>query len=326
MKICNFRSSMAPSLRRFVELRHSLGYGDKGVRSLLAHFDRYLVACGWQKSTLTRDLVQDWASSDGPLQPRSRAQRLHAIRLFARFLSQTHPDTYVPGPAWEPRQQSMFRPHIYTPAEIQALLTEASQLTPAGSLRPRTYVTLFGVLYCTGLRISEALALRLADVDCDDGLLWVQESKFHKSRALPLRSDAVAALRAYLSERGSFGHAQDPEAPLFLNQRGGPYTHPLVCATFLAIVRHLGLRGPPGTRGPRLHDLRHTFAVHRLLDWYRDGGDVQARLPLLADYLGHVSLVSTQVYLEITAELLGEAAQRFRPPRLVEPRQKGGFS
>lgn len=326
MKVPNFQSSMAPSLRAFVKLRHSLGYGDRGVRSLLAHFDRYLLACGWETSILTRELVQDWASSGGPLQPKSRAQRLHVMRLYGRFLSQTHPDTYIPGPVWVPRQQSIFRPHIYTPAEIQALLREASQLTPAGSLRPRTYVTLFGVLYCTGLRISEALALRLMDVDCDDGLVWVQESKFHKSRVLPLRSDAVAELRLYLSERCSFGHAQDPEAPLFLNQRGGPCTHPLVCATFLAIVRSLGLRGPPGTRGPRLHDLRHTFAVHRLLDWYRDGGNVQARLPLLADYLGHVSLVSTQVYLEITAELLGEAAQRFRPPTLVEPVQHGGLS
>jgi len=314
MKVSSFHSALAPTLRAFVEYRQALGYGDRGVRSLLAHFDRYLVARGWARSILTRELVEDWAASDGPLKPRSRSQRLHVMRLLGRFLAHTHPDAYIPGPAWTPRQHSGFRPHIYTSAEIRTLLGEAAQLTPVGSLRPRTYRTLLGLLYCTGLRISEALALRLVDVDSEERILWVRESKFHKSRAVPIPPDVVAALDRYRAERVAQGHAPDLEAPFFINEHKRACSYPVVCATFLAIARRIGLRGPAGARGPRLHDLRHTFAVHRLLAWYRDGGDVQARLPLLADYLGHVSLVSTQVYLEITAELLGEAARRFRPP------------
>ncbi len=194
------------------------------------------------------------------------------------------------------------------------LLTEARNLTPVGSLRPHTYATLFGLLYCTGLRISEALALRLADVDLDTDLLLVRESKFHKSRRLPLSAGVSNALRRYQEERTKRAFPTDPDASLFVNERRGECAYCRACATFLFIARRVGVRGPAGTRGPRIHDLRHTFAVHRLLDWYRDGGDVQSRLPLLADYLGHVSIVSTQVYLNITAELLHEAARRFQPP------------
>ncbi len=253
-------------------------------------------------------------ASDGALRPRSRAARLQAMRLLGRFIAHTHPETYVPGPAWGGSQNSRFRPYIYTPAEIGALLAEARRLTPVGSLRPHTYAMLFGLLYCTGLRISEALALRLADVDLVTNLLLVQESKFHKSRLLPLSPGVSNALQRYQEERDKRALPRDPEAPFFVNERRTGCAYPLVCATFLFIARRVGVRGPAGARGPRIHDFRHTFAVHRLLEWYRDGGDVQARLPLLTDYLGHVSLVSTQVYLDITAELLHEAARRFQPP------------
>lgn len=326
MTIPTFSSVMAVTLRSFVELRQSLGYGDSGVISRLAHFDRYLVARHWTKPVLTRELVEDWVASDRPLKPRSRAQRFHVMRLFGRFLALTHPDTFVAGSAWGPRQHSDFRPHIHTRAEIHALLAEAARLTPIGSLRPRTYVTLLSLLYCTGLRISEALALRLVDVDIEDGVLWVRESKFHKSRAVPIPPDVVAALERYQTARYAHRQGQDVEASFFVNERRSGCSYPLVCATFLAVARRIGLRGPAGTKGPRLHDLRHTFAVDRLLAWYRDGGDVQARLPLLADYLGHVSLVSTQVYLETTAELLAEGARRFRPPGLNVSALRGGTS
>jgi integrase/recombinase XerD len=327
MTTLSFSSVLAPTLRALVEHRQALGYGDRNVRSLLAHFDRYLVARRWSRPILTRPLVEDWAAaSSTPLKPRSRAQRLHVMRLLGRFLAQTHPTTYIPGPAWGPRQPTGFRPHIYTLEEIRGLLAEAARLTPAGSLRPRTYTTLLGLLYSTGLRISEALALRLSDVDPEQATLWVRESKFHRSRAVPIPQGVVAALERYRAERGARGHLQEASAPFFVNERRRACSYPVVCATFLTVARRIGLRGPPGTPGPRLHDLRHAFAVHRLLAWYRDGGDVQARLPLLTDYMGHVSLVSTQTYLEITAELLGEATRRFRPPTLSASRPLGEIS
>ena len=324
MSPSSFRSVLAPALRAFIEHRKALGYGDCGLARLLAQFDRYLVAQERHDPLLTRELVEDWVASGVPIQPRTRVLRLHAMRILGRFLAVTHPETYIPGPAYGPRFDSGFRPHIYTLAELDSLLAAAAQLGPRGSLRPKTFVALLGLLYCTGLRISEALALRLADVDFTERILWVQEGKFRKARALPLPDDVATALATYHDARGAYGHDQKASASFFVNEHRCACSYSIVCATFLAVSRRAGLRGPPGTRGPRIHDLRHTFAVHRLLAWYRDGGDVQARLPLLSDYLGHVSLVSTQVYLEITAELLGEAAQRFRAPAMPVGLPSGG--
>jgi integrase len=177
-------------------------------------------------------------------------------------------------------------------------------------------VTLLSLLSCTGLRISEALGLTMGDVDLQEGILLVRESKFHKSRAIPLHPSAVRALKRYRQTRNGMRHSAEPDSSFFMNECRRPLSYSTVCATFLEIARHAGVRAPAGQRGPRIHDLRHSFAVGRLLAWYRDGGNVQARLPLLATYLGHVSIVSTQVYLDMTPDLLKEAAKRFMAPRL----------
>jgi integrase/recombinase XerD len=206
----------------------------------------------------------------------------------------------------------------YTLEDIRRLLREAARLTPVGSLRPLTFVTLIGLLFCTGLRISEALGLRLTDIDLDEGLLIIRHAKFHKTRALPLPSDVTHKLAAYVLARSRFNHRVDSEAHLFVNEYHRPCSYAVANAVFLEIARRAGIRGAPGQRGPRLHDIRHAFAVHRLLGWYRDGSDVQARLPLLSTYMGHVCLVSTQVYLDITAELLHEAARRFHAPAVLD--------
>lgn len=321
-----FQSVLAPAICSCLELRQALGYQDRGVRSLLAHFDRYVIAIGHPDPWLTRDLVDPWIAGEVALKPHSRATRRHAVRVLGHHLAHTCPQTYIPLLVPGLRQASGFRPHIYGTAEILALLAEAGRLTPVGSLRPVTFVTLIGLLYSTGMRIAEALALCLRDVDLADGVLIIRQGKFHKSRAVPLQPDATQALAAYLDRRRHYRHRVDPEAAFFVNEWRRRCSYPVVVATFLGIARRAGVRGAPGQRGPRLHDLRHTFAVHRLLAWYRDGGDVQARLPWLSTYLGHVCLVSTQVYLEITAELLHEAACRFHAPSLLIPDMEGGHS
>ena len=310
------QSVLAPAMHELLKLRQALGYQDKTYVTHLASFDRFVSGRGQMDPWLTRDSVEAWVSSNPQLKARARAHRFSALRVLARFIADQYPQTYVPGPT--PGLTSTFRPHIYTPAEIQALLTEAARLTPAGSLRPLTFVTLIGLLYCTGLRVSEALAFRLADVDLDEGLLTIRKTKFHKSRAIPIEPDVTGALAAYVDARRRYRHRTDSEAPLFVNEWHRSCSYGTVVATFLGIARRAGIRGAPGQQGPRLHDARHSFAVHRLLDWYRDGGDVQARLPLLATYMGHACLVSTQVYLDITAELLHEAARRFHAPRLPD--------
>lgn len=317
MKAPALQSVLASTMQQLLALRQSLGYQDKTFVTVLASFDRFVSTRGQTDPWLIRDIVEAWVSNESQLTARARAHRYSTLRVLGRFIAYQYPQTYVPGPT--PGLTSTFRPHIYTPAEIQTLLEEAARLTPVGSLRPRTFVTLIGLLYCTGLRVSEALALRLADVDLQEGLLIIRKTKFHKSRAVPLQPDVTHALGAYADARQRYRHRTDPEAPLFVNEWRRPCSYAVVVATFLGIARRAGIRGAPGQRGPRLHDARHSFAVHRLLAWYRDGGDVQARLPLLATYMGHVCLVSTQVYLDITAELLHEAARRFHAPRLPDP-------
>ena len=323
MKMPHFQSNLAPAMQALIRQRQALGYGGRGFWYRLRHFDRYMVSVGWKDFGLTRKIVEDWAASNGPICPTTRAGRIGTARALARFLSETVPDTYIPGPVYGLR--STFRPHIYTIAEIKALLTETARLTPVGSIRPKTFVTLFALLYTTGLRLSEALKLTLSNTDLESGVLTIRESKFYKSRQVPLDPSATEALRQYRRVCVQKGYCQAPDAPLLVDIRGRSYRAPAASATFLQVARRTGLRGPPGTHGPRLHDLRHTFAVHRLLAWYRDGGDVQSRLPLLSTYMGHVGIASTQVYLDVTAELLQEAARRFQPPSFTKPSSLGGL-
>jgi len=182
--------------------RQSLGYSDRTLPSHFASLDRYAVSHGCADAWLTRPLCEEWVISKPYLKPTARAARYTVLRLLGRFVSFQHSQTYIPGPAYN--LTSTFRPHIYSMAEIQALIREASLLTPVDSLRPRTFVTLIGLLFCTGLRISEALAFRNADVDLDDGLLTIRDAKFHKTRAVPLSQTAQRALADYDEARRSY--------------------------------------------------------------------------------------------------------------------------
>lgn len=318
MKVRVFKSALGPAMQQLLALRESLGYVDhRTLVTLFVSLDRFVSAQNHAEPWLTREIAESWAVGDSPVKPTTIARRYAALRVLGRFLAVQYPQTYVAGPG--PGFISMFRPHIYTPAEIDALLAEASRVTPMDSLRPSLFVTLIGLLYCTGLRISEALTLRLSDVDLDEGLLIIRNAKFHKSRAVPLQPDAKQALVAYADARRRFGHRTGADAAFFVIRGRRQCSYGWIAKNFRAISRRAGLRrSAPGERGPRIHDLRHTFAVHRLLTWYRDGGDVQARLPLLSTYLGHATLASTQVYLNITAELLHEAARRFEAPTLAQ--------
>ena len=317
MKTPHFQSILAPALDDLLHLRQALGYNVRGTRIWFSHFDRFATARSWDRPYLTRDFVEAWVASSGPIGRRTRAERVHMMRLLGRFIAQSHPETYIPSVTWGMRRDPGFRPHIYSSAELDSLLRTAAQLAPCGSLRPKTYVTLFSLLITTGLRIAEALALNLADVDLEAAILTVREGKFHKARSLPLHPSAVAPLEAYRQVRIShFSPEPGGDAPFFVNQKGGRLSHCLVCAVFLKVARAVGIRSTPGVRGPRIHDIRHSFAAQRLLLWYQDGEDVQARLPHLSTYMGHASLASTQVYLEATAELLSVGSTRFRSPAL----------
>ena len=222
----------------------------------------------------------------------------------------------ISGTTWPLKCPITRRFYLYDDHEIQALTQQARGLRPAQSLRPHTYTTLIGLLAATGLRIQEGLALDLGDLNQDDHLLLVRRGKFGKDRLLPLTESTAHALQDDLQRRQALGHTA-PTDPLFLSRFGRRFLYRTVAHTFRQLVEHTGV-GQTASHPPRLHDLRHTFPTQCLLRWYRQGHDVNAKLPLLVTYMGHVSIESTHVYLHASDQILAQANQRFE--RQCQPR------
>jgi len=300
---------LADQLQHFLELRRLAGTDYHSQAQLLGYFDRFLDEQGVREPQITREITDAYQQSLGRLRPRTRDNRYGVVRQFCEYLSRSDPRCYVPERQRGTRSQDARPRHIYSLSEVQSLLAAAAQLPPANSFRPHTYRTLLGLLYSTGLRIGEAFALKLEDFHEDQQCLDIAQGKFRKARWVSLSGSAGDALHQYAQRRQRIGPAT-PDSPLFVNLRSRRLCHPTVYHTFRHLLSQCGIRHSADT-GPRIHDLRHTFAVHRLLAWYRDGQNVNARLPWLATYLGHVDIHSTQVYLQATAELLAEVDRRF---------------
>jgi integrase/recombinase XerD len=218
----------------------------------------------------------------------------------------------VPMPLAAPKYTQTFVPYIYSRRELRLLLDAVPRCQRRASCRTSatTLRTLLLFLYGTGMRVGEALRLRLADVDLDYGVITIRGTKFYKSRLVPLGSDVVGVLRKYLATPERWNHHYQP---FFQSRQHKRLGHSSVDANFRRLCILAGVRrSDAGSRQPRLHDLRHTFAVHRLTEWYRTGANVQVLLPALSTYLGHVDLHSTQCYLTMTPELLAEANRRFQ--------------
>jgi integrase len=261
---------------------------------------------------ITAQLAVEWscatASTCGAA---GQAQRLSMVRCFLSHLRAAVPETEIPDKgllAKAPRPT----PYIYSPTEIQNLLAAASLLEPEGSLRPHTFRTLIGLLASTGLRSGEAIRLTVTDVQLDLGppRLLVRETKFRKSRIVPLHATTAARLRRYSKERARLGYDAQADA-FFISEQRRPLRYFEVRRTFETLRQGLGITTANG-RTPKLHGLRHTFAVQRLLTWYREGADVKASLPNLSVYLGHVCPQDSYWYLTATPELLSAAAASFQ--------------
>jgi len=326
MATCLFRSPLAFRLQGFLESRRSAGRHEVGREKILLYLDRFLTGELAPGQALTRQVVERWVQSMRHLSPGTRLNRLTILRQFCRYLSYFDPRTCVVFQCFLPRRPR-FVPYIYTRHEVGRIMTAAQRGGAPGRLEPAVVSTLVGLLYATGLRIGEALWLKLGDLDLRRQLIHVREGKFQKARYVPLSPSTTAHLEVYLRRRQRAGLSTSPDAPLFVNTRGSMY-HPVTFVTrFLAILRELGLRGPKGQRGPRVHDLRHAFAVSRLVAWYREGANLLAKLPLLSTYLGHATVTGTEIYLHATAELLTQASQRFHehfaiPSALVRIRKR----
>ncbi len=299
--------NMATLAEQYLVYRRRLGFSLKIEGYLLLCFGRYADGLGHQ-GPITTDLAVRWARLPAGATRHYWARRLDVVRRFAKHRLLYDPDTEIPpdgllGPSY--RRPS---PHIYSPPEIVALLDAAAHLDPADGLRPRTYVTLFGLLACTGIRISEALRLTRREVDLNEGILMIHRTKFYKSRLVPLHPTATDALRRYLGNRDRCRSRTAIDA-FFLSDDGYPLCYGAVTRTFAALRKQL--RWTDVTPVPRLLDLRHTFAVRRLLRWYADGEDIDRKIATLSTYLGHVRVSNTYWYLTAVPELLALAAARF---------------
>ena len=321
MSAYRFSSCLTDKMQRFVDLRRLSGTDYNSQARLLGYFDRFLVQQNICLPYLTNDITDRYQQGIAMLAQRTRENRMSVLRQFCEYLATEHPQSYVPRSLKTIRPHDAHPPYIYQSSQLQALMAAAAGLQPPGSLRPHTYRTLLGLLYSTGMRIGEAMALTLQDVDPNSQRLYIAEGKFRKARWVALSESTTRALERYIDKRIKIA-PRGLDSPLFLNERRRRLCHPTVSMTFRGLLQKCGITHHKRT-GPRIHDLRHTFAVHRLLTWYRDGQDVNARLPALATYMGHVNISSTHVYLQPTAELFQLVNQRFRDHYLKNIRMEG---
>ncbi len=300
-------SSLRRAVEQYLTMRRSLGFKLCDMGRNLRHFVSFMEQQG--APIITTALALQWAKQPQNAQPAHWAARLSFVRSFARYWSATDPQTEIPPLALLPHRYKRSTPYIYSKDEIQHLLKAARNLLPPTGLRPWTYHCLFGLMAVTGLRISEAIGLDRHDVDLEQGLLTVRLTKFGKSRLVPVHPSTVKRLRSYVRRRDDL-YPQPLTSRFFLSNRGTPLTDWVARQTFVKLSRQIGLRKTSDRFGPRLHDLRHRFAVTTLLHWYRTGVDVEQRLPVLSTYLGHAHVTDTYWYLSAIPELLALTKDR----------------
>jgi integrase len=299
---------MVQQAREYLAHRRSLGFALEASEYVLLDFARF-ADHRRHRGPLTTSLMLEWATGHERHSARYRAERLSIVRGFARHRAAVDGKSQVPDMRLLANAHRRGQPHIFTDTQLFDLIAIAARLTPDWALRPHTYATLFGLLASTGLRVSEALALRRPDVDLQSGLLLVRQTKFRKTRWVPVHSTVTRALRKFADRRD-----RDPglrSSPWFFGRCGRPLPYRTVLETFRRLSNDLDWRSNGFLPRPRIHDLRHSFACRRLLQWYREGVDIDQAITSLSTYLGHAKVSDTYWYLSGTGELLSIAGAKF---------------
>lgn len=295
------------ALQEYLSIRRTLGFKLRDEGTVLPKF-----LCFLEKenaSFITTALALQWATLPENVQPAHWAHRLAMVRAFARFHNALDPRTEIPPQGLLPHRYCRKHPHIYDDTEISRLLMACSRLPSTTGLRASTYSTLFGLLAVTGMRVSESVALDISDVDLAQNILTVRQTKFGKSRLIPLHSSTADKLEEYSQLRARlFPREKNPS--FFLSEKGLRLTHWIVRWTFIKLSHEIGFRAPDERHGPRIHDLRHTFAVKTLIRWYQRDIDVERHMPELTTYLGHAHVNHTYWYISAVPELLSLASLR----------------
>lgn len=304
-------SVLAPVIASYLTLKRALGRQYDAERRVLEHVDRFLAA---RAADLAPETFAGWSITQQHLASGTRRARMRVVRNLCLYRRRREPSCFVPDARLFPPRHQVIRPHVFTDADVARLLRAADALpaTPASPLRPEAFRLAIVILYTTGLRRGELVRLTVGDYEPRERTLLIRESKFHKSRIVPLSLDGACEIDRYLAIRRRQGLPHAADSPLLCTGLQGrkPYSGGGFHHAVRALLRVAQVRTEAG-RLPRVHDFRHGFAVQALLRWYRTGADVQAKLPLLATYMGHVSIVSTEYYLRFLEPLAASASERF---------------
>jgi len=313
-------TALTTALADYLALRRTLGFTLRHTARELPKFVRFMERA--EAPSITTALALRWAQQDPEASSVTHADRLAMVRCFAAWRSAEDPRTEVPPARLVPRRYQRPAPYIYSAAEVASIVVAARALPSATGLRGLSYSTLFGLLAVTGMRLGEAVALDRDDVDLQAATLAIRKGKLSKSRVVPIHTTTTDILEHYSDRRDAIVPGGKVSA-FFVSERGRRISTGAAQATFILVSRMIGLR-PPAIdgrrgRGPRLHDLRHRFAVSTLIHWYRAGADVDREIPKLATYLGHQGPAEVYWYLQAVPELLELATARSRRAAGGEP-------
>lgn len=304
------RKDLARDIEHFLVFKRALGHSYRRGALMLWSFERHVREhARGQRTVEFEHMVRGWLARIEGRKPVTITLELGVVRQLCLFRRRSDARAFVPGRDWAPQPAvSQFLPYIFSPEQVQLLLQRAEKIS-RHPLWCATLRALLLVLYCTGLRLGEAVRLRVSDVDLGQRCLFIRESK-GKTRLVPFRDDLAAVLRDYLRKRD---HVASPSnaGPFLVRPNGRAWPVKVASDAIRRLLRRCALKPPRGRTGPRPYDMRHTFAVHRLTLWYRAGVDIHARLPWLSAYMGHDNILGTEVYLNATPELIALAGARF---------------
>lgn len=309
MKKQRFNGPIGKWIKQHLEFRRSLGFAYRTVEYSLDAFDQYLASNFPDCQTITREMIICYLASTRHHQSSTRRDHVSKLRQFCRFMFQFDINTYIPEKGLIRTGTVQVKPHIFSEEEILKLIKQTKKFRGKKTLLPHTYATIIGLLWVTGMRIREVVNLKIEDVDTVGGIIYVRQTKFYKSRLIPLSASTIKALITYKKQRAKFGYQEEPGKPFFFNNRGKQCITATTPRTIKELMVQVGLKTIQG-KTPRVHDIRHTFATRCLLNFYQSGKDPTAYLPILATYLGHTNIANTQVYLHPSIELLNNASKK----------------
>jgi integrase/recombinase XerD len=303
-----FRSVLSVFMDQFLQEKHACGYAYREEARILRRLDDFLVQEGLATYELPALLARKWLAKKAHESRRNQQIRITLVRQFSSLLLRAGHSAYVPDSTLTARGRSSFVPRMLTDEELRRFFQAVDALKPTARspLRHLIMPEVFRLLYGCGFRVGEVLKLRVRDIDLNQGIITVRQGKGRKDRLVPPALPLVERLRKYAAHLEN----RQPDATFFPGPSGGPFKLRSVYTLFRRLLLQCGIPHAGRGKGTRIHDARHLFAVHALRRWYRDGEDLDAKLPLLATYLGHQHLSGTQRYLHLTAELFPEITER----------------